>query len=281
MIQKNPPQNQMQIDFPEEGKRKYKLNKKKFVKALAIIGCIVGAAVILSGHIFSNLQTSSVFSYADISQNAFFAAANNSVNSTSQDFTILDGKSIVIDAGHGGFDPGAIGVSGVYESDLNLAVATYLQQQLEAYGAQVIMTRADDDALAETKSLDMAERREIISESGSDIVISIHMNSHTDSDTSGPLVLFMEGSVQGENLATAIQESLNEYLDPKNIGSARADDLYILRSGYQPCVLIECGYLSNIEEEEKLQDSQYQQLIANAICEGVAQYFSNFEQQTE
>jgi N-acetylmuramoyl-L-alanine amidase len=188
------------------------------------------------------------------------------------DLAVLKDKSIVIDAGHGGFDPGAMGASGVREDELNLNVAKLLQGALKAQGAEVIMTRSNDDAIAQTKDEDMAERRRIIEESGSDIVISIHMNSHTDPSVSGPLVLFMPGSEQGQALAEGIIGCLNEHLNAS--GNSRGESLYILKSGNQPCVLVECGYLSNATEEASLAREDYQQKIADAICEGVAAFFS-------
>jgi N-acetylmuramoyl-L-alanine amidase len=133
------------------------------------------------------------------------------------------------------------------------------------------MTRSDDDAIAETKDEDMAERRRIIEESGSDIVISIHMNSHTDPSISGPLVLFMPGSEQGKALAESIIGCINENLNAN--GGARSESLYILKSGNQPCVLVECGYMSNALEETSLAREDYQKKIADAISEGAAAFF--------
>ena len=186
----------------------------------------------------------------------------------------LSGRLIVVDAGHGGFDPGTSGPSGVREDELNLAVAQYVQAELKSRGAQVIMTRNDGSAIGDSKSADMAARRRIIEQSGSDIVISIHMNSFEDDPSvSGPLTLFMAGSQRGKLLAQAVIDSLNAALGTD--GSARArDDLIILKSGSQPCVLVECGYLSNREEEARLQQPDYQKKIARAICDGAGDFFS-------
>jgi N-acetylmuramoyl-L-alanine amidase len=186
----------------------------------------------------------------------------------------LDGRTVVVDAGHGGFDPGAIGVSGAEEDNINLAVAQELKAVLQEMGSQVIMTRDDENALAKSKEEDMAERRRIIEESGSDIVVSIHMNNFKeDPDVSGPLVLFMPGSEKGQALAKTIQSSLNTALDTD--GSARSEDLYVLKSGNQPCVLVECGYLSNEEEEHALTQPEYQKKIAQAICDGVVDFLED------
>ena len=113
---------------------------------------------------------------------------------------------IVLDAGHGGMDCGAIGkISGVHEDVLNLDVAKKLQKLLEDAGARVIMTRETNEALASTKSADMEKRRSIISSAGADIVVSIHMNFFSDMSSAGPQVFYYEKSEGGRTLATHIQ----------------------------------------------------------------------------
>jgi N-acetylmuramoyl-L-alanine amidase len=101
------------------------------------------------------------------------------------------------------------------------------------------------------------------------------MNSFTNGSVSGPLVLFMEGSSRGEKLAGLIQKSLVESLKPAQENNARSGDLYILRSGNQPCVIVECGYLSNEKEEQQLKSSDYQQKLSQAICGGIINYFAS------
>ena len=189
------------------------------------------------------------------------------------DLEAMEGKLIVLDAGHGGFDVGAIGVSGAYEDDVNLKVAFFLKDNLEAAGARVIMTREDGNAIADTKDGDMAKRREIITESGSDIVVSIHMNTAKDPGVSGPLALYMPGSTCGEALAKAIQASMIEKLAPDCKNCARCEKLYILESGAQPCVIAECGFISNAEEEALLMTEDYQRKVARAIADGCEDYF--------
>jgi N-acetylmuramoyl-L-alanine amidase len=186
----------------------------------------------------------------------------------------LKGKIIVVDAGHGGDDPGASGVNGSVEKKLNLSLAFLLKQQLENKGAEVVMTRSDD-SIAGTKDQDWEKRREIITKSGADILVSIHMNKFEDAGVSGPVVLFMPGSDQGKTLAESLQKVLNDELDPETQGTARSEDLQILKYGFQPSALVECGYISNPEEEEKLISEEYQLKTANAICDGVVDFFSN------
>lgn len=244
---------QMEVQSPH--RRKYRFNAKKLGITLISIGCIA----VLVALVVQHFENQSASAYAPVS------------SALTADIDVMKDKCIVVDAGHGGFDPGAIGVTGVYEADLNLKVAEFLKAALEAQGVEVIMTRSTDDAIAETKDEDMAERRRIIEDSGSDIVISIHMNSHTDSTASGPLVLFMPGSDNGQSLAEDIMDCLNEAVSAS--GSARSDSLYILKSGNMPCVLVECGYISNAMEEASLVREDYQKKIAEAIVQGVAAYF--------
>jgi len=265
-----------QQDNREPKSRRYRFNKTKLLStlmSLIAIGVIIAVAIYaLSklGIVTVNAQNPGTTQTSQTSHGVVKVsegAATPAVPEKSPEDML-----ILIDPGHGGFDPGAISGSGVQEADLNLAVAQYLKAEFEAQGMQVVMTREDENAIGEDKKADMAERRRIIEESNSDIVISVHMNDYSDDpDVSGPLVLFMPGSQQGKTLAETIQMSLNDTLGAD--GSARSEDLYILRSGNQPCALVECGYLSNSAEELKLQQSEYQQRIAQAICEGVLAYF--------
>ena len=180
---------------------------------------------------------------------------------------------IVIDAGHGGFDSGAIGrFSGVHEDKLNIAVAKKLQVLFVEAGYTVVMTREDDDAVAITKADDMWARRMIIDKAGADIVISIHMNKYSASSVSGPMVFYFDGSKEGEKLAASIQQVLNDTLSPPRPRTYKPETYYILRSGECPCALVECGFLSNEREEWLLQTDDYQQKCANAIFSGAKQY---------
>jgi N-acetylmuramoyl-L-alanine amidase len=266
-------------------RNRYRINGKKLWGALLVLGFISACIVIIAASlnraeaaVGTERWTSPSAIITIVQSSAAQSAEAQTGASASQPHTTnpaeaLKGRLIVVDAGHGGFDPGASGVSGVREDELNLQVAMKLKAELEARGAEVIMTREDENALAATKEEDMAKRRRIIEESGSDIVISVHMNSFPqDPGVSGPLVLFAPGSEQGKKLAGWIQDYLNEALEDD--GSARShDNLIILESGTQPCVIVECGYLSNEEEEEALRQEDYQQRVTEAICDGAAAFF--------
>lgn len=183
---------------------------------------------------------------------------------------------IVIDAGHGGFDGGAVGcTTNVKEDGLNLCVAIKVQKLLAADGYTVIMTREDENALGQTKNGDMQKRREIIENAHPDIVISIHMNKFSDSYVSGPQVFYHGESAEGEILASLIQEQLNAILDPPKPRTFKPENYFILRSGSAPCVLVECGFLSNEREEQLLQTDEYQNKCANAIFRGAEYYLDH------
>ena len=149
-----------------------------------------------------------------------------------------------------------------------------LRTELESRGYLVAMTRTNHDQIAADKDADMAARRRMLTDSGQDITISIHQNYYeTDASVSGPQVFHASGSVYGEKLAVLIQRELNEALSPVSPRKHTVGDFYIVRSGGAPCALVECGFLSNREEEEKLNDETYQQKLVRAIADGIDAYF--------
>lgn len=181
---------------------------------------------------------------------------------------------IVIDAGHGGFDGGAVSPNGVKEDALNLSVALKLKTMCLNQGYSVIMTREDENAIGDTKNEDMKKRKQIIENSNATIVISIHMNKFSDTTCHGPVVFYHKDSEEGEKLAKIMQEKLVETLKPERPRVEKPETYYVLRSGDCPCVLIECGFLSNAKDEELLQTEDYQEKCASAIFKGLQLYFS-------
>lgn len=180
---------------------------------------------------------------------------------------------IVIDAGHGGFDGGAEGrLTGVKEDELNLVVAQKLQTMFNNQGYMVVMTREDESALGSTKQEDMQKRKEIIEAADADVVISIHMNKFMDTSCYGPVVFYHKDSEEGEKLAKIMQQTLVEAVKPERPRVEKPETYFILRSGDCPCVLVECGFLSNEREEQLLQTEEYQELCASAIFKGVQLY---------
>lgn len=186
----------------------------------------------------------------------------------------VENKTIVIDAGHGGFDPGKEGSSGENEKDINLKIAGYLQQYLEQSGASVIITRNDDSALGDSKKGDMAQRREIIAQSDADITVSIHQNSFPSEKVHGAQVFYYKDSEEGKKLAENVQTALVDTLDSSNTRLAKANsDYYMLRTNSTPSIIVECGFLSNPAEEASLNSPDYQQKTAWAIYKGILDYF--------
>lgn len=186
----------------------------------------------------------------------------------------LSGKTIVLDAGHGGFDAGAHGrTTGAFESPINLSITCFLRDELQNAGAKIIMTREEEKALASTKRSDMEKRRNIISQSGIDAAISIHLNCFTDPQPNGPFVFYYQGSDEGIRLAQAIQASLDNVLERKP-RDAKPGDFYVLRAGETTCVLVECGFLSNPVDEAMLVTEIHQKKVAIAIANGIIDYFT-------
>lgn len=183
-------------------------------------------------------------------------------------------RRIVIDAGHGQPDGGAVGSGlGVIEETINLSIAEKLKILLEEYGWEVVMTREDAEQIGADKNADMRRRREIISSAGQMLTVSIHQNFYAgDAAVSGPQVFYAPGSEQGKLLAEQIQSALNCALEPVSPRIAAEGDYYIVKSGSVPAVIVECGFLSNPAEEQLLMQSQYQVRIARAIAEGIAAY---------
>lgn len=187
---------------------------------------------------------------------------------------VWENKVIVLDAGHGGFDGGAVGISGAVEKEINLEITLKLKALLEKTGAKVVVTRQDDTALAETKKEDMRKRKEIKESSGADIFVSIHMNKFSQEKYSGAQV-FYANDEKSQKLGEHIQSAMVNLLNPENNRKAKATDgnVYILKESGVPSVIVECGFLSNAEEEGLLKQKDYQQKVAWSIYSGVLKYF--------
>lgn len=187
-----------------------------------------------------------------------------------------EGFVIVLDAGHGGEDSGVVGkVTGVKESELNLKTCKVLKSVLEERGATVVMTRKDDNGLygLATKGFklrDMERRREIIIDAKPDLVVSIHMNKFSSPSRKGAQVFFQKGDQKSKVLADSIQRALNAFSG--NGYAALSGDFYICRCTDVPSVIVECGFLSNPEEEKLLSTAEYRKKLANEIMRGIFLY---------
>lgn len=182
--------------------------------------------------------------------------------------------TIVIDCGHGGIDPGKVGIDGSYEKDINLSIGLLLRDILEQKHCKVIMTRDSDTGLyqegdANKKVADLRRRVEVMNQEDVDVVLSIHQNSFTGESSRGAQVFFYSGSEKGEELAKILQDALIQSVDQENHRQAKANtDYYVLRNTRNTTVIAECGFLSNAEEAKKLQEKTYQRQIAWAIAQG-------------
>lgn len=188
--------------------------------------------------------------------------------------------TVVIDAGHGGFDSGKVGVDGTLEKEVNLSIAKKLEKLLRQADVQVIMIRSDDRGLYEEtsdnkKRQDMTNRVELINEANADCVVSIHQNSYPEESVDGAQVFYYTGSRDGESLAALIQQSLISRADPSNHRIQKSNNsYYLLKNAASPMVIVECGFLSNRNESKKLVDDAYQQKLAWAIHMGILQYLN-------
>lgn len=189
----------------------------------------------------------------------------------------LTQKVIIVDPGHGGFDPGKPGNKGLDEKDLNLKIALLLRNYLENAGAIVIMTRTTDDDVdgmdgVKHKSKDMVERKKL--SEGGDILVSIHQNSFTQPSIHGAQTFYNNKSEEGKQLAKSIQRSIKEHADETNRREAKSNtNYYVLKATNLPAVIVECGFLTNPEEEEKLNTEAYQNQMALSIYLGILEYF--------
>lgn len=181
----------------------------------------------------------------------------------------LIGKTVVIDAGHGGIDGGVSGVNtGVTESEINLALSKSLAHFFERNGYEVVLTRTGDDGLydenAKSKKLsDMQARRDVINSAKPDLVISVHQNYYPLSSVKGAQVFYNGSSEKGKEVAERIQSSLNDSLGCDRV--SKSGDYYLVNCTQYLSVLVECGFLSNPTEEKLLTDASYQEKVAYAI----------------
>lgn len=186
--------------------------------------------------------------------------------------------TIVIDAGHGGKDGGAVGkMTEVTESYLNLQYALALKDVCQEFGFKVVLTRSDMNGLyspfaTNKKKSEMEKRRQIIEKSNPDLVVSVHMNSFSSSSSCGANVFYAEGSECGKQLAESVSNMLHENIENAH-KTAQIGDYYILNCTDNPSILLECGFLSNPEEEVLLQDKEYMHKFCyNVLC-GILMYY--------
>ena len=187
---------------------------------------------------------------------------------------------VVLDAGHGGSDPGKIGVDGSLEKDINLKVVEKLKKYLEASDVRVVLTRDSDNGLysekdSKKKMADMNRRCEIINETNPALTVSIHQNSYHQEEISGGQVFYYKGSDKGKKLAEILQKRFDFVLGEKNRRLAKANDNYFLLLHVKtPIVIVECGFLSNWNEAAMLNSEEYQDRLAWTIHMGIMEYLN-------
>ena len=192
---------------------------------------------------------------------------------SSQKITVRK-NTVVLDAGHGGGDPGKVGVGDVVEKEINLTIAKKVEQRLKKEKVKVIMTREEDAMLvgeggAGTKTEDMKERVRIINDEAPQLAVSIHQNSYQDAVVHGAQVFYYSGSPEGEEAAKVMQNALLA-VDAENTRQAKANNTYyLLKRTKAPTIIVECGFLSNPEDAANLCSDEYQDKVSEAICKGI------------
>lgn len=198
------------------------------------------------------------------------------VNAIVKDYSLL-GKTICLDAGHGGIDSGAI-ANNIYEKNINLNIVNTISKELLASGAYVILTRNGDYDLTRATTMrkrnDLYKRAMIINSSKCNIYLSIHLNSTTESKWRGLQIFYNSKLLENENLAKILTESLKN--DIKNVRDFKQDNSYYMyRHINIPGVLIEAGFLSNYSDKKLLMDKTYQEKLSNSIVKGIKKYLNN------
>lgn len=222
-----------------------------------------------------------IFGAAIIIVSVFLGA--NDLPASAQALGSSEGRKIIlIDAGHGGEDGGTSSESGMLEKDINLPIALYLRDYLTLAGFDVRMTRDTDTALSD-KSLptvrarkvsDLKNRVQMIQQNTGGILVSVHQNFFNKPKYSGTQVFYSSNNSQSMPIAESIRESVVSKLQPENKRELKdATSVYILKNAACPAVIVECGFLSNLEEAEKLSTEKYQKSLAFSICCGIVNYY--------
>lgn len=219
------------------------------------------------------------FSYT-LLHNSSVKAVNSTGTDISSDFPI-----IIIDAGHGGFDGGAVSVDGTPEKNINLSVSLYLKDILDFYGYKTMLTRSEDVSLEDKgitsikdkKTSDIHNRLKLMDDTDNCIFISIHQNFFTEEKYSGAQVFYSPGQREESTLlAQCIQSSVTDNLQPNNTRQIKecGTSVYLIYNAVKPAVLVECGFLSNIKEAGLLKTENYQKKTAYCIAMGIMDYCS-------
>ena len=216
---------------------------------------------------------------------ALFSGLSQEVIKTSVKAEIY--PQIILDAGHGGFDGGAVANDGTVEKDINLNITLTLEKMLKQSGFEVVMTRTDDsstesnsnDKIAKKKKSDLNNRLELMKKYDDAVFVSIHLNKFTTSAARGSQIFYSSKVESSKNLADSIQNSIVEKIQPENtrVNKKSTSSTYILHNATVPAVIVECGFLSNKAELELLKNEEYQNKMAFCIYCGILDFYNNKE----
>ncbi len=211
---------------------------------------------------------------------AAFGYVKSAIMPTSSNADVC--KKIIIDAGHGGFDGGASAADGTVEKDINLLIAQKVCAMLRFNGYDVIMTRTEDtgteddesQAIAKRKKSDLSNRLQIMKDNPDAIFVSIHLNKFTTSAANGAQVFYTKNYKEAYSLAQSVQQSVTNLIQPENTRVVKqgTSSTYLLKNAAVPAIIVECGFLSNKQELEKLKSDDYQSQMAFAIASGIMDY---------
>ncbi len=192
--------------------------------------------------------------------------------------------TIIVDPGHGGEDGGTQSSQGILEKDLNLSIALKINEILKDKGYETVLIREDDrliydescTTIREKKKSDLHNRLKIINNTPNSIFLSIHQNYYTESKYYGSQVFYSGNNEESKALAGIIQETIRKKLQPENTRQIKesGSEIFLLYNSSVPSVMVECGFLSNYEEAIRLSDDNYQQLMADAVVEGLIEYIN-------
>ena len=216
---------------------------------------------------------------------ALFSGLSQEVIKTSVKAEIY--PQIILDAGHGGFDGGAVANDGTVEKDINLNITLTLEKMLKQSGFEVVMTRTDDsstesnsnDKIAKKKKSDLNNRLELMKKYDDAVFVSIHLNKFTTSAARGSQIFYSSKVDSSKNLADSIQNSIVRKIQPENtrVNKKSTSSTYILHNATVPAVIVECGFLSNKAELELLKNEEYQNKMAFCIYCGILDFYNNKE----
>ena len=251
--------------------------KKKIELIMAV--CLVIAAFFLGSQSAILVQNSHTDTGELPDTPGTDSVSNTELAGNGQNESSSDGLSIVIDAGHGGIDPGKVGINAL-EKDINLALALKLRDKFSQDSIRIILTRDSDTGLysegsTNKKAEDMQTRCKIISDASPIFTVSLHQNSYPSPEVCGAQVFYFGQSQDGKKLADMIQDSLISNVDPDNHRVAKANEsYYLLKKTPTPTVIVECGFLSNPTEADLLLTDDYQNQLVDAIYNGIQNYLS-------